>query len=876
MTPQTPPTAPQPPRLAAWLAVCRLPRAEREFARGDLDEEFCEMAAPAQRERVARRWYWRQALRSVTSRPDRSLPTSNTGVRMTGFSQDVRFALRLLGRRPGFTAAALVTLALGIGATTALFSVVHAVLFGPLPYADAERLVVAMNGPSWHEGTPLSYQQFQEWRDANLFEDAAASFSWGPTLTGVGDAEELNGLRVSASLFTTLGVRPVIGAAFARDDESRSAEPKVLIGEGFWRRRFNAAPDVLGRQLMLSGTTFTVVGVAPASFRLRPADRPPDVIGSLRLNDTVAPDSLHFIRFVGKLRPGQTATDARDHLQATVRRLHPDAKPAPAVAVAPVRELVTGDSRPALLLLLAAVGFLLLITCANLANLLLARAMGRRQEIGIRLALGAGRVRVMRQLLTESLVLASGGGALGIALAWIGVTMAGNIDVVHAAGAYDVRLSLPVLAFAVGVSLFAGVLFGLAPAFDAGRQSMRSGIGDPARVVSGRSKMRGALVVAEVSLTLVLLVGAGLLTRSFTKLLVVDKGFNAEQVVSFTVSLPDARYPTNIAKTQALETATARLATLPGVAGVGLVNELPLGGGGVNGGVPIQGRTFAPGQLPMPEKRIVSPDYFRVMGIRLSSGRVFSDRDAAGSPGVMVVSESFARKYFTDVSPLGARAGFSWDMDGVQEIIGVVADVKHYGLDEDPVPMVYVSYLQRPLDVASVVVKATGDPGALIASVRQTMQALDRDRPLVALDLMNTLVSASVATRRFTLVLASAFGALGLLLAATGIYGVVSYGSRQRAREFGIRVALGATAADVRRLVLRQGLLPVGLGLATGLVGALAATGLIRQQLFGVRPADPLTFVTVAAGLALVAAAACYLPARRAVRVDASRVLRLD
>jgi putative ABC transport system permease protein len=873
-----PPVTPDrtPPKVAAWLAVCRLPVSAREFVRGDLDEEFHEFVVPARGLRAARRWYWLQAIRCFTSRPDPSLPRSQKGTRMSGVWHDVRFALRLLRRVPGFTAAALLTLALGIGVTTALFSVVHAVLFGRLPFANVDRVVVAMNGPSRQDGHPNSFPQFLEWRDAAVFEDTAGWFSWNPTLTGAGEAEELTGLRVSASLFSTLGIRPIVGTAFAREDESRSAEPKVLIGEGMWRRRFGAQPDIVGRRLTLSGVTFTIVGVAPGAFRMRPSDRPPDVIGSLRLTEALAPASLNFMTTVARLRPGQTVTDARDRLQAVTRQLHPTAEPPPTVTVVPAREMVASDSRTTLLVLLAAVGFLLLITCANLANLLLARAMGRRQEIGVRLALGAGRARVVRQLLTESVILSLAGGLAGIALAWIGVRIGGNADVVHAAGAYDVRLSLPVLAFAVVISAVAGLLFGFAPAFDAGRQSMRSSIGDAGRVVSARSRLRAALVVAEVSLTLVLLVGAGLLIRSFTNILVVDKGFSADRLLSFSITLPDARYPTAIAKTQALQAAIERLSALPGVTAVGLVNELPLDGSGVNGGVTIQGQTFPPGKLPAPEKRIVSPDYFRAMGIRLISGRTFTDRDATGATPVMVVSEGFAKKYFAGRSAIGEHAGFNWDIDGVQEIVGVVADVHHYGLDEGPDQMVYVSYLQRPLDAAFVVVKAASDASALTSSVRQAMLALDRDRPLVGLETMDSVVSASVATRRFALILASAFAGLGVLLAATGVYGVVSYGSRQRSREFGIRIALGATSSDVVRLVVRQGLWPVAVGLAIGLGGALALTKLIQHQLFGVTPSDPATFATVGAGLALIAVVACYVPARRAVAVDAAKVLRGD
>jgi putative ABC transport system permease protein len=864
----------RPPDLARALACLRVPAEHREFVAGDLEEDFAEIAA-AHGARAARRWYWRQTLRNLTAgHPSpHVIADSPRGGIVPHFLQDVRFALRMLRRAPGFTLTAIVTLALGVGATTAIFSVVDAVLLAPLPFADADRLVVARWGPSLRESTPISYPAFQEWRDSGVFERTAAYFSWSVTMSGDGEPEQLRGLRVSASLFDTLGVRPIAGGLFSPADEPRNAGLKVLIGETLWRRRFGGA-DVVGRPVTLNAVPFSIVGVLPASFRLRPSDEPPDVVSPLRVSIETAPASLNFIGAMATLQPGHTAERARDALQAHVRRLHPDAQPAPTVTVAPIRSAVAGDSGTVLWPLLGAVGFLLCIGCANLANLLLARATGRRQEIATRLALGASRGRLVRQLLTESVVLAVAGGACGVALAWGAVAIAGDAAAVRAAGAYDVRVNLPVLAFAMGVSLAAGVFFGLAPAITSGLQSTRTSMGSFVRIASGRSPLRATLVGLEVALTIVLLAGAGLLVRSFTNLLGVDKGFDASRVVRFGLATPPAKYPTPGSRTQFFETALHDLAALPNVRAVGLVNELPLGGGGVNGGVTIEGRTFPPGQRPFAEKRIVSPDYFSALAIPVIKGRTFTDRDTIGTTPVMVVSESFARRYFDDGDPIGDRVGFNWDIDGVQEVVGIVADVKHYGLDDAPEPMIYVSYRQRAIDGADVVVSTTGEVGPVFAGARDVIHRLDPDRPLTSLGTLDDVVSRSVATRRFALWVVVGFAAIGLVLASTGIYGVVAYSARLRTREFGIRVALGARSGAVTRLVVAQGLVPVAIGTTVGIAGALALTSLIRTYLFGVEPTDPLTFGAVALTLVVVAAAACYLPARRANRLNLSAVLR--
>lgn len=868
----------RPSRLAGWLATRRVPRDEREFVVGDLDEEFTERVGASGgfvSTLRARLWYWRQALRClIVAAPRRIAGQPPAGHRSVNLVQDIRFALRILRRMPGFTVTAVVTLALGIGAATGMFSVVHAVLGAPLPFSTGDRLVVVREGPTLRDGTSVSNQRFEEWREDDILEHTAGVFSWDASLTGAGEPERVWGLRVSASFFDAVNLRPSRGTAFTRDDESRSVEPKVLIGDGLWRRRFGAAPDAIGRRVTLSDLTYTVVGVLPAGFRFRPTDPAVDIIVPLRLNDTIAPPSLNFMTVIGLLRPGQAIEEARDRLQAGARHRHPDRQPPLTTTVARVRDVLDAESRPVLLALLAAVAFLLVIACANLANLQLARATDRDQEFAIRRALGAAPGRLLRQLLTESLVLSAIGGLAGVLVAWLAVTIAKDALPVRAAGAYDVRVSAQVFTFASLMSVVSGVLVGVAPALAAGRRSLRAAMGDAGRVVSARP-LRSSLVAVEVALAFVLLVGTGLLTRSFDNLLHVDKGFDPDRVLSFELNIPEIKYPSGPQQTAFFRSALEGLARIPGVASAGLTNSRPLDRNGVNGTTPIEGRTFAPGQEPMPEKRIVSAEYFRTLGVRVLAGRTFNDRDAAGMPTVMVVSDSFARRYFgTREAALGQHAAFDWDMDGMQEIVGVVNDVKQYGLDEGDVPMVYVSYLQRPVSDGAFVLKATGDAAALTTAAKDVIRNLDRDRPLTSIETMESAIATSLAPRRLSLGLVAAFSATGLFLAVAGIYGVASYLARQRTREFGIRVALGAASGHLTRLVLRQGLLPVCIGLIAGAIGALFLTGLIRAQLFGVQPTDPVTFLVMGAGLAVVAIVASASPALRAGRVDPVKALR--
>ena len=867
-----------PPPFAVWLAGCRLAPEEREFALGDLEEEFAEILE-RQGAGAARRWYWRQAIRVCLLRRSRDSVVSThpqpTKPLMQNLLHDVRFAFRLLRHGPAFTTIVTLTLALGIGATTAIYSVVYAALLKPLPFENPDRLVIAMYGSSFKDNTPLSYAQARQWRDTfGVFESFAAYFQWGATLGGTSEAERIYGVRSTASLFTTLGVKPIIGRLFTQADDSPSAERVVLLGEAIWRRAFDADPAIVGRRIVLNDQPFTIIGVLPGWFRhLRPNEDIADVFAPLRLPNDI---NLYFLRTIARLKPGQTVAQAQEQLLASILRAEPDVQPRPHVFVTPLRDGLVLNSKAVLLALMGAVGFLLLITCANLANLLLARAVGRRKEIAVRLALGAGRGRIVTQLLTECVILAAAGGAAGILVAWVGVRSVASLNVVADAGVYDLTLGWSVLLAAAAISLTVGILFGLIPALQTRNVSLTVDLRSGDRIAAGRERLRSALVVAEVALTLVLLVGAGLLTRSLSNLVSVDKGFTADSVLSFKLDVTPAKYPTAVEQTRYFDAIRERLARVPGVEAVGLVSDLPLDGNDANGGVDIEGRTFPPGQQPMAQKRITSPGYFAAMGIPIKRGRDFTAADNAQAPAVIVVSESFARQNFPNDDPIGKKIGFLWDMEGLQEIVGVVADVKHNGLDDPASSALYVTYAQRPEGAFTVVVKSAGEPESMTSAVRTEVRAIDPDRPMTSVRTMAAVVSASIGARELSLKLVGAFALIGLLLAVTGIYGVVSYATEQRSREFGIRLALGAGSQSVLRLVLRQGLVLAVAGLAIGLTGAILLGGVIKAQLFGVEPADLLTLGSVSAGLVTVALLACYLPARRAIKINPSTVLRSE
>jgi putative ABC transport system permease protein len=867
-----------PPRLALWILRLRLSAEDREFAIGDLEEEFSDRVRRDGLAR-ARRWYWRQALRSLITRQPRryqqDVLTSPRTSAMNHFSQDIRFAFRLLGRSPGFTAVVGLSLALGIGASTAMFTVVHAALLKPLPFKDPDRLVTPMNGPTAAEGNPLNFPQFLQWRDElKVFEDIAGYFDWSVTIGGAGDPENVAGMRSSANLFSILGVEPLVGQLFTKAHELRSSELVVLISESLWRRRYNADPHIAGQRIIVNDQTFTIFGVLPARFaRIRPADQPRDLFAPLRLTAQNAPASLNFMSSVARLKPGQTLAVAQDQLQAAAIRANPDAQPQPRVVVQPLRDRLVMNSRGVLLALFGAVSFLLLITCANVANLLLARSVSREREIAVRLAVGAGRRRIVSQLLTESLVLAIVGGAGGVLLAWLIVRGAGTLPVLAQAGIYDLTLNWTVVAFAVGVSSFVAVLFGLMPALRAGRSKATVALRDGFRV-TGRDRLRSTFVVAEVALTLVLLTGAALLGRSLVKLIDVEKGFSTDSVLTFTLATSQAKYPTDVDRRRFFETVRDRLGHIRGVEATGLASQGPLAGGDTIGAVTVEGRTFSPGQEPFAQKRIVSSGYFDALRIPVRRGRVFTSADDATAPGVIVISEAFANRLFPNEDPIGKRVGFNWDFDGFQTVIGVVANVKHNGLDDPDNPTVYVTHTQRSESRFVVFARTSVPPESIVSAVRVEVKAIDPNRPIASVQTMAAQMSESVSGRKLSLNIVAGFALIGLLLAATGIYGVVSHAAEQRTREFGIRLALGAESTSVLGLVFRQGLLLAVMGASLGLAGALAMGGVLRAQLFGIEPSDPATLATVSAALIVVALLACYLPARRAVKIDPASILR--
>jgi predicted permease len=888
------------PRIPGLRRTFRLPwRTGAQVAR-DVDEELAfhldmrtqelvgEGVPPDAARAQARREfgdveYTRRYCRTLDAAAERS---TRRAERLDELAQDVRYALRQLRRSPGFALVAVLTLALGIGANTAIFSVVNGVLLRPLPFREPDRLVRVF---SLDEGkrAAVSPLDFADWRDqARSFEGLAAVNALTLNLTGGGEPERLEGASVSAALFSVLGVRPIAGRTFAPSEDAPGAPRLVLLGEPLWRRRFGADPGLVGRTVLLDGEVYTVVGIVPAASAY-PAGA--EVWTPLDLSQEARSRGARYLRVIGRLAPGTAASAAGAEMAAIARRLEeqdPDHNTGFGAAVVPLHQQIVGEVRTPLLVLLGAVGFVLLIACANVANLLLARAIGREGELAVRAALGAGRGRIVRQLLTESLLLALLGSAAGVALAAAAMrafVAAVPDDLPRVA---EVGIDGTVLLATAGAALATGLLFGLAPALQASTPILVGTLKQGGRGASGhagRRRASDALVVAEVALAVVLLAGAGLLTRSFTRLLEVDPGFRPERVTTFTVTLPPAKYGKD-AQLQAFAAALVeRLARLPGAQSAAVVSGLPLSDAGFSLSFTVDGRPAPdPGAEPSAQVRVATPAYFATMGIPLVRGRAFTERDRDGSPQVVVINREAARRFFPGEDPLGRRVQLGWTRDSVRmggEIVGVVGDVRQFGLDAAPVPEIYAPYDQFPLDELSAVVRSTADEqdqAAVLAAVWGAVGELDRDLPVYALRTLEELVSESVARPRFYMLLLGAFAAVALLLSAVGIYGVMSYAVRQRTREIGIRVALGATGGRVLRMVLGQGLTLALAGAILGLLAALWVTRLMASLLYGVSPTDPPALAAGAVVLVAVAALACYLPARRAARADPLTAIRAD
>ncbi|MFL6333876.1 MAG: ABC transporter permease [Pyrinomonadaceae bacterium] len=796
--------------------------------------------------------------------------------------QDLRYAVRRLLKSPGFAAVAVGALALGIGANTAIFSVVNSVLLKPLPYPAPEELVKLWESRP-RQNMPrveIAPHEFLAWADqSQSFQRLAATDVAEYNLTGRGEPERVTGALVTAGYFPLLGLAPAQGRAFLEEENRPGANNVVVLGQELWRSRFNSDPSVVGQTVSLDGVACTVVGVLPRGFRLPGGAELARPI-AFDAEDRSQPGS-HFLNVYGRLKEGVTVARAEAEMATVAARVEQSlggTNVGHQVAVVPLHEEVVGGSRTALLVLLGAVALVLLIACANVANLLLARAAARRREVAVRAALGASRWRIVRQLLAESLLLSGLGGALGLLLAVWGVDLLVGLDPSGVQRAGEVTLDWRVLAFTFGLSLLTGLLFGLAPALQASKADLVESLKEGGRAGQGlaRNRLRSALVVAEVALTLVLLVGAGLLLKSFSRLLAVDPGLDPRGVLTLDVALPAAKYNEPQRITAFYEQLLQEAAALPGVQAAGAVSILPLAGDDSSNFVQIEGRApLPPGQALRAGRRNVSADYFRALGIPLKQGRSLNASDASGAQPVLVINEAMARSFFQGEGPVGKRVR-TGDKSPWVEIVGVVGDVRHRGLDVDTRPEMFFPHTQTPSRQMTLVVRSAGDPAALAGPLRERVRAIDRDQPVGNVKTMEEWVSESVASRRFTAALLGVFAAAAAALAALGLYGVVSYTVAQRTHEIGLRVALGARPRDVLRLVIGQGMALTLVGTAIGVAAALALTRLMASLLFGVGATDAGVFVAVPVLLAAVALLACYFPARRATKVDPMVALRYE
>jgi putative ABC transport system permease protein len=807
--------------------------------------------------------------------------------------QDARYGARMLRRQPAFTAVAVVALALGVGANTAIFSVVNAVLLRPFPFREQERIVGVWEATESHNRIEVSPGNFADWRRhaTDTFEQMAVLNPWSANLAGDGAPERLQGFQVSPSFFPMLGVEPVLGRTFTAEEEQPGRDSVVVISHGLWQRRFAGDASVLNRALNINGRAYTVVGVMPPDFQLH---RRAELWSPFAPDERTLSNRIpHYLIVYARLRANVTPEQARASMRAlagNIARENPQTNAGWSANVVPLREQAVGDVETPLLLLLGAVGFVLLIACANVANLLLARAASRSKEIAIRTALGAGRLRIVRQLLTESVLLALAGGLLGLLLAAWGVDLlVANLPSGAAFSlprAEQIGIDSRVLAFTLLVSLLTGLVFGLAPALHATKTDLGGGLKEGGRTsgagAPGR-RLRSALVVAEVALSVVLLVGAGLLVRSIVGLMRVDPGFDGEGVMTMRLTLPRPKYAEDAKATAFLDQVLERVKGLPGVESAGATSQLPLGGSNASTSFQIDGQPpLAPSERPGAAQRVVSPDFFRTLRIPVVEGRAFTEGDDANAPRAVVVSQMLAQKFFPGGSAVGRRIRSGAGDGQLYTIVGVVGDVKHFGLKREPEPTLYFTHKTDPGRSMVLTVRASeaGLAESLAPLMRREVLAVDPDQPVFDVRTAREAVAQSVSLERAVAFLLSVFAAVAMLMAAVGIFGVMSYAVTQRTQEIGVRMALGAQRGDILRLFLRHGLALALVGAGVGLAGAFALMrvlgSLVAGLLYGVSAADPLTYAGVALALVCVALAACYVPARRATKVDPMQALRYE
>ena len=808
---------------------------------------------------------------------------------MGSFLADLRFAARLLARRPALTLIAVITTALGIGASTAIFSVVDAVLLRALPYRDADRLVMVWESHAERNRphNPINLGNFYDWRaQSRTLTDFASIFDTTAALGGDGEPEQVPIQYATPELFRVLGTSPLMGRTFAPDDGVEGQPNSVVLSFGLWQRRFGGDGSIIGRRFLMNGRDAVVVGVMPEGFGFHIKEgsmtrQPAQLWSAWQVEEELKLRRGRFAMAVARVAPGATVPAAHAEMSAIGARLareYPDFNAGWGVNVVSLRAQLSGDLRPSLLVLMGAVGLLLLIACANVSNLVLARATARHHEIAVRVALGARRRRIVRQLLTESVLLAGIGGLAGLGLAAWGIDALVALAPPELGSLPDIAVNGPVLAFALAISLATGIGFGLAPAVVATRVDLHESLKEGARDSGGvrRRRLRGALVVIETALALILLVGAGLTMKSFLNLSAVHPGFDASGVLTMKVSLPSARYETDESVLATVRRATEGLAALPGVETVGAVSYLPFAGPAAGTGVDVVGRPpLPPGSGLVTQVDVVDSGFFRALRIPLVRGRLFSADEERSARHVVVVNQTFARTIFPGEDPVGKRVIiYMKDENLPSTIIGVVADSMHATLDGAIEPMAYWPHPELVYSSMTFVLRASGDPAELAGAARRVIYAIDPAQPVADVQTLDSLLSRSIARARFTSVLLAVFAAVALLLAAVGIGGVMAVSVAQRTREIGIRIAIGAPPPSVIGLVVREGMALALTGLAIGVVGALALARFLDKLLFGVAPTDPLIYLLIAAGLAASALIACLIPARRAARVDPIVALR--
>lgn len=806
--------------------------------------------------------------------------------------QDLRYGLRLLIKRPGFTAVALIALALGIGANTAIFSVVNAVLLRQLPYREPSRLVMVWEN-NHRRNRPqnvISPANFFDWREQNsVFEDMAMFIDSRFNLSGVDDPEELPGQIAQVNLFDVLGVNAAMGRTFVAENSERGRDNVVILSHGMWQRRYGSDPDIVGKTIMLDGESNSIVGVMPAGFQLyvkqgSQIGKPAEIWLPWTYNPRARIRGGRAWMSVARMKPEVTLTQAQtemDSIAARFEEQYPEFDKGWGVTVVPLREQFVGDIRTALLILLAAVGFVLLIACANVANLLLARAASRQKEIAIRSALGAGRGRVIRQLLTESVLLSLIGGGAGLLLALWGTDLLIALSPKDLLGVHRVALDRRVLVFTAAVSLITGVLFGLVPAIAASRTNLNETLKEGGRDSGGGGssrRIRNAFVVAEVALALVLLVGSGLMIKSLWRLQSVDPGFDSSKLLTARLLLPNSKYNKDGQRIEFFKQLVERLQSQPGVRNATAIDSLPFGGPGSATGFTISGQPApAPGEVPTCDVRVIEPNYFDAIGIPLLEGRNFTEREANQVSRVVIVNKALADLYFQGEDAIGKKITIDMTENPVpSEIVGVVGDAKYAGLDIDARPMAYWPHPELARSFMTLVVRTDSDPLALASTIKREVQAIDKDQPIADVRTMEQLMSSSIARTRFSAMLLVVFASVALVLAAVGIYGVMAYSVEQRTREIGIRMALGAGRGDVVAMVVRQGMMLAGAGVVIGLGAAWALTRFLASLLYQVSATDTTSFLSIAIALGVVALVASLIPAYRATKVDPMVALRYE